>query len=111
MIINKPSILIYGNKPDQDILKEICAGIEEEGVLYDVIYQEGKDLDSLSFDGANDSILGSGIGVHGSRIALQLRIVAKDKPVFLLDNPSLAQSRNLGANAARAVKRMPFKII
>ena len=36
MIVKKPSIFIYTNHADKDILKEICAGIEEEGVF--VIY-------------------------------------------------------------------------
>ena len=34
MVVNKPTINIYTREPDEDLLREICAGIEEEGVLY-----------------------------------------------------------------------------
>ena len=33
MVVNKPSVLIYADHADEDYLKEVCAGIEEEGVL------------------------------------------------------------------------------
>ena len=36
MIIKKPSIFIYIHKPDSLVLKEVCAGIEEEGVFYEI---------------------------------------------------------------------------
>ena len=40
MIIRRPSIFIYTNQPDRDFLREVCAGIEEEGVFYEVIPRE-----------------------------------------------------------------------
>ena len=40
MIVQKPAILIYSRNPDQDYLREVCAGIEEEGVLYEVRQRE-----------------------------------------------------------------------
>ena len=109
MIANKPTILIYAVEPHRDLLKEICAGIEEEGVLFEVQYKENMDINCLSFDSAQDSILGTGIGVYGARAALSLRSLPKGKNVFAIEKPSLSQARNLGANAARTVKRMPFK--
>lgn len=111
MIINKPTILIYVVHPDQEILKEICAGIEEEGVLYEVVYKEELNMNCLCFESANDSILGSGIGMYGTKTELSLRSLPEGKYVFQLEKPSIYQARNLGANAARAVKRMPFKEI
>lgn len=121
MIINKPTILIYAFKPDEDILKEICAGIEEEGVLYEIVIKDPLDIqekvtltqarivDDLSFESAGKSILGSGIGMYQTETALYLSSLPKGKPVFYMKSPSLEQARKLGANAARAVKRMPFK--
>ena len=35
MIIKRPSIFIYTHQADPAVLKEVCAGIEEEGVFYD----------------------------------------------------------------------------
>jgi hypothetical protein len=111
MITNKPTILIYTAKPDMNLLKEICAGIEEEGVLLQVVLQEDMDIDCLSFEAANDSILGAGIGISHIKIALSLRLHPKEKPIFKLENPTIIQARNLGINAARVVKRMPLKDI
>ena len=109
MITNKPTILIYAIEPDKEILHEICAGIEEEGVLFEIITKDRMELDSLCYNSANDSILGSGIGIKGSRAAISLRLVPLGQQLFEVDHPSRLQARNLGANAARAVKRIPFK--
>ena len=32
MVVNRPEIILYTCRPDEDYLKEICAGIEEEGI-------------------------------------------------------------------------------
>jgi hypothetical protein len=109
MVTNKPTILIYAIEPEQDLLREICAGIEEEGVLFELVEKEAMDFDDLCFDSANDSILGSGIGILHSQAALHLRLLPKGKQLFSMINPTLPQARSLGANAARAVKRIPFK--
>lgn len=108
MVVNKPSIFIYCNEADKDFLSEVCAGIEEEGVLYQ-IYQKEAGLDELAFEAAKDSMLGSGIGIEGSRLAMQMQRLPKGKNVFELSAPSFWQCRNLGANSARAIKKMPFK--
>lgn len=110
MVVNKPTIIIYCKEPDEDLLREVCAGIEEEGVLYSVRSHEG-DLDTLAFDAASESMLGSGVGILGSRLAMQMQRVPKGKNVFELNMPSFWQCRNLGANSARAIKKMPFKPI
>ena len=36
MIAKRPSVFIYTNRPDSAVLKEICAGIEENGVFYEI---------------------------------------------------------------------------
>ena len=69
MIIKKPSIFIYTFHPDKEILREICAGMEEEGVFYEISEQTVSDLDELSWLAANDSMLGSGIGVSETKAA------------------------------------------
>lgn len=109
MIAKKPSILIYGNQPDRDLLREICAGIEEEGVLYEVLELESADLDELAYEAASGSILGAGIGITGLRAAMQMRGLNKGQNVFEINHPSFSQCRSLGANSARAIKRVAFK--
>lgn len=108
MVVNKPTIIIYCKEPDEDLLRQVCAGIEEEGVLYQVLSHEG-DLDTLAFEAAKESMLGSGIGMTGSRLAMQMQRLPKGKNVFELNAPAFWQCRNLGANSARAIKKMPFK--
>ena len=108
MVVNRPSIILYCCQPDEDYLREVCAGIEEEGVLYQVISRSGE-VDDLAFEAAADSMLGSGIGICGKRLAMQMQYVPRGKNVFELDTPSFAQCRSLGANSARAIKKMVFK--
>ena len=36
MIIKRPSIFIYTHEADPTVVKDVCAGIEEEGIFYDV---------------------------------------------------------------------------
>ena len=108
MVVNKPAIIIYTNEPDEDLLREVCAGIEEEGVLYQVSSHEG-DLDTLAFEAAKESMLGSGVGITGARLAMQMERRPKGRNVFELNMPRFWQCRNLGANSARAIKKMPFK--
>ncbi|SCP96530.1 glycerol dehydratase reactivase beta/small subunit family protein [Anaerobium acetethylicum] len=110
MIINRPSIRIYTCHADRDILKEICAGIEEEGVLYEIEERQETELDVLCYDAANESVLGTGVGVAFSETGMQMKGVPKGRNLFEVSNPTSGQCRILGANAARAVKRMPFRI-
>ena len=108
MVVNKPTIIIYTHEPDQDLLHEICSGIEEEGLMYEIHDRTGE-LDDLAHEAAEDSMLGSGIGMSGQRIAMQMRRLPKGHNVFELNAPRFWQCRNLGANSARAVKKMAFK--
>ena len=110
MVVNRPEIILYTCRPDEDYLKEVCAGIEEEGVLYRIYSRQG-DLDTLAFEAAAVSMLGCGIGITGSELAMQMQHLPKGKNVFELNCPRFCQCRNLGANSARAVKKMPFKSV
>ena len=109
MVVNKPSIFIYTYEPDREDLKEILAGIEVEGVLYEVYEKEQESVEKLAFEAATDSMLGSGIGISRKEMAMQMRLLPLGKNVFRLYNPSREALRMLGANSARAVKKMPFK--
>lgn len=110
MVVNRPEILIYCQDEDPDLLREVCAGIEEEGVPYRVVHREG-DPDTLSFEAASDSMLGSGIGICGTSLAMQMAHLEEGRNVFELAAPRFSQCRDLGANSARAVKKQPFKEI
>ena len=109
MISKRPTIYIYINNPDQAVVREICAGIEEEGALYEVLERPEQDLEQMTWHAANDSMLGSGIGVIGSSVAFQIRGLQPGKFIDYYAFPSKEDSRRLGANSARAIKKRPFK--
>lgn len=93
MITKKPSIFIYVRNPDERMLKEICAGIEEEGVFYEIREVDAQSLDELAWQAANDSMPGSGIGILGSQAALQLRGLDKGQNVAVLQGFGTLQSQ------------------
>ncbi len=109
MIVNKPSIFIYVNNPNNDYLKQICAGVEEEGVFYEVFEKDTEALDNLAYDAANDSMMGSGIGIFQNTIALQMKGIPKGRNVQNFAAPTLEDCRKIGANSARIIKKMALK--
>lgn len=117
MIVKKPSILIYTYEPEAHTLREICAGIEEEGVFFEIKEQascphtDDARIHAARFawQAAQDSMLGSGIGIFRTDIALQMRGLSADRCVEAYYMPTADQCRKLGANSARAIKKMPFK--
>ena len=66
MIIKRPSIFIYTHEADPAVLKEVCAGIEEEGVFYDTTEMPDECMEKLAYKAARDSMLGSGVGIFGT---------------------------------------------
>ena len=109
MITKKPSIFIYTHQADPLVLKEVCAGIEEEGVFYDIVEFPDECMEKLSYKAARDSMLGSGIGVFGAAVCLKMRGLEKGRNIESYLAPNRAQCRNIGANSARAIKKLPFK--
>ena len=109
MIIKKPSIFIYTHEADASILKEVCAGIEEEGVFYDTTEFPDECMEKLAYKAARDSMLGSGIGIFGTAVCLKMRGLEKGRNIESYLNPTQAQCRDIGANSARAIKKLPFK--
>ncbi|MCD7884993.1 MAG: glycerol dehydratase reactivase beta/small subunit family protein [Lachnospiraceae bacterium] len=107
MEMNKPAVHLYTTDEHLPSLPEICAGLEEEGVPWKLIQTEGS-AEELAWRAAQDSVLETGIGVTRQAAALQISRVPKERPVFLFANPTADQSRALGTNAARAVKKRRF---
>lgn len=124
----RPAIYIYTNNINNKFLKEILAGIEEEGVLYHIVeilcnftegfsYNNSKDL---AYDAAQNSTLGVGIGIIETTAILQLEKLPLENPLFEINfesdfktnakSNSELELRTLGTNAARAVKRQAFKL-
>ena len=109
MIVNKPSIYIYVNNEDAKILREVTAGMEEEGVFFEIFQRQENDVKELAFHAAEDSMLGSGVGISGTDIAFTIRGMKKGKTVEKHSSPEPKTSRILGTNSARCVKKQFFK--
>lgn len=109
MIINRPSIFIYTHQADPDVLKDVCAGIEEEGVFYDITEFPDECMEKLAYKAARDSMLGSGVGIFGTAVCVKMRGLEKGRNIQSFLKPDKKQCRNAGANSARAIKKLPFK--
>ncbi|MGN0362221.1 MAG: glycerol dehydratase reactivase beta/small subunit family protein [Bilifractor sp.] len=109
MISRRPSIFIYTHQADADFLREIRAGIEEENVASEVFEREQTDVNTLAFDAAEDSMMGSGIGISGMDVAMQMRGRRSGENVTLLHMPSFSQCRIIGSNSARVIKKQGLR--
>ena len=109
MIAQRPSIFIYTKRANPEYIRQICAGIEEEGVFYEVFEKDSTDVSLLAYDAANESMMGSGIGVFADSVALTIKGVSKGNNVEHISNPDLDECRKIGANSARVIKKMPLK--
>ena len=103
--MNKPSVYIYESGAVTESLNEICAGLEEEGIPWEIFSSDENNAKSLAHTAANHSRLRVGIGITAKTAALQMRNLPIDKPIFIIDiDDDLTSLRRLGINAARAVK-------
>ncbi len=110
MIAKKPTILIYTARPDAALLREICAGIEEEGVLYEVVSASVGDASTLASAASDASVLGSGVALCGRTVALHIKGMARGRSMLTYENATAVQARDAGANSARVIKKLPFKL-
>ena len=100
----KPSIIIKTYNPDPKALREILAGIEEEGMLYSLGYENNNfDYYKLAKDAAVSSHVQVGIGINGKKAAL---CTHKTRDIILFDTDT--DYRLIGQNGARYVKGNPF---
>lgn len=108
----KPEIkIVHGkNIMFQKVVDEVLHGIEEEGVPFSVEELEDANPVELAFRGAELSHLGVGIGITENEVVLHFIKLKEDQPIFRIPAYSNeATLRAIGSNAARLVKKMPFK--
>ncbi|MDF2613190.1 MAG: hypothetical protein K0S71_976 [Clostridia bacterium] len=100
----RPEIVIKAYHPDQRALREVLAGIEEEGVLYKVILEEIPESETkLGHIAAEMSQIEVGIGMYFENTALYIQKI-KNTPLFITKE----RHRIIGQNAARYVKGNPL---
>lgn len=105
----KPVIVILINNVSGIILKEILAGIEEEGVLYEVSERTPNSSEELALEASAISALGVGIGIFYESVCVQVRNMPPENMLFKGCLKNGQNIRNIGTNAARYVKGIPFK--
>lgn len=117
MLLNeesKPTIIIHVNKyfGGKNILNQICYGVEEEGIPYEVItVDDCSNHVKMAYDACQESRLGVGIGITDENVALHYEKLKEDSPLFNIStHEGIEKMRAIGQNSARLVKRMPFNI-
>jgi hypothetical protein len=100
----RPEIVILTYRPDKEALKELLAGIEEEGVLYKVAFETIDESENdLGYKAARVSQIETGIGLYEKNAALYIQRIP-EKPLLI----TYQSHRILGQNAARYVKGNPL---
>lgn len=107
----KPSIKVYYDCDHLSLVDffPVLLGIEEEGIPYDIQEVHCEDVLELAHNASLDSRLGVGVGISKEGIVLQYEKLDKAAPLFRIKLSQVDKFRIIGSNAARLVKKMPFK--
>lgn len=112
--VEKPAIFVIISNAEKSVLKELLAGIEEEGIPYDVkniTFNESNVLKYLH-EASQKSRMGIAVAIINNRIILQHNKLKQEKPLIditLNFYNKEVKARTVGSNAARLYKVMPFK--
>ncbi|MFV0448863.1 MAG: glycerol dehydratase reactivase beta/small subunit family protein [Vibrio sp.] len=111
-----PAILVYLQQVDNKQLHQMLWGIEEEGIPFKATEKQITDIKKEAHNAASLSPLAVGIACTHQEIVVHSRNLTPDNPLFQVSLHTLGsqgelykQLRNLGCNAARLVKGLPFK--
>ncbi len=107
----RPAVRVYtdGSARAAEVLCEVLQGIEEEGIPYHTEHREN-DASANAVAAAEESRLGTGIGVSEREVVVHYDKLPPGNPLFRVGTyEENVNFRNLGSNAARLVKRIPFK--
>lgn len=97
---------------DQKVLDFITYGIEEEGIPFHLEASENKDFKELATIASRESQLDVGIGLDSNGNMCLHHAMLPESFYLFEENHSnnRIKLRNIGVNAARLVKGIPFKI-
>lgn len=110
-INGRPSIKVFYDCAHLSVADfvSVLLGIEEEGIPYDVQAEHCEDVLELAHNASLDSRLGVGVGISKEGIVLQYEKLDKAAPLFRIKFYQTDKFRIIGSNAARLVKKMPFR--
>ena len=109
---NKPCVLIHVSPHPsfEHKIREVQAGMEEEGIPYVVMQSNQSDVVALAYQGACTSKLGVGVGIGVEGLCIHYSKLPAEEPLFALKVAGTPlEWRHFGYNAARLVKGIPFK--
>lgn len=109
---NKPCIVLAAAPHAQltDKLREIAAGMEEEGIPWRQLPDTDGEAVTLARRAAEESALGVGIGVGERGLCVHYSKLPPEKPLFQhADAGDAPLWRLYGSHAARLVKGLPFR--
>jgi hypothetical protein len=108
----RPAVLVYRHPgAPAPVLRQVCAGVEEEGVPTDVVDVPGPDdATALGHAAAGESPLGVGIGLDASGAAVVHHGTLPERMPVTATSARAAPSdwRRAGRIAARVVKHLPL---
>ncbi|MFB4165531.1 glycerol dehydratase reactivase beta/small subunit family protein [Alteribacillus sp. JSM 102045] len=103
---NNYLFILTGLEPEHSIIKDICTGLEEEGIPYQVRKEERNSI-HLSYTAASLSIYKVGIGVSKEgNVMVHHEKLPYERP-YLTGKAN--DGRKMGQNAARLVKGLVLK--
>ena len=103
----KPYLLIKHYQSKVDVFKEVMAGLEEEGILFQAEKEEKMtDAITLAYQAAKKSALGIGIGISSEEV--EVAVCQQIQP-HLLPMPGMPIQEK-ARNAGKYCKRKPLKL-
>lgn len=108
--MTKPTVHVLCS-PDvpENAFRQLIYGLEEEGIPFETEIKAGGDALKMAWQGAQTSRLGVGVGMDGQAAVLNISKLDYESPLYRISVHSADQTRILGANAARLVKKLPLK--
>lgn len=110
----KPSVNIGVQKEYEknSLFRNLCYGLEEEGIPFQYFISEDSDIHKLANDAANESRLNVGLSIGDqNNIIIQHKKLDIDQPFIEKRIDEDFQAKIMGSNAARLVKGIPIKDI
>ena len=110
--MERPTIKVFtkaGHGRNETLL-QLIFGIEEEGIPCEVSEEDFPDAASLAWEASQQSRLNVGLGLDRDTLVLLFSKLKADAPLFQVSARSPEWDvRAMGSNAARLVKKLPFK--
>jgi len=103
-------IYVHPRHGREETLRQLGYGVEEESVPYEIEISNAGDATALAWQASLASRLDVGIGLDRDKLVLNYEKLSSNQPLYVVSARSpVEQVRAVGANAARLVKRLPFK--